>query len=406
MSLIVAPYKPVVVTSCRTLTLERSRAELLRRELGKERSLYEMWSAATSHYKSMALALAQDLVGGAFDQRRVEETDEAFKVHDPFVFIPLRQEMVLDEAWRDQARLTLIGDLKRLGHRVAVLAPDPEVYEYSDPRQLEKVKAAGAAEKDIVLMAKNSADEPGGALPFPRDLFVQLDDTIYISPGEHNPYDWGKFLQWAQGLKRNYSRIGMGGEVVIGKDFALLSEQFNPDRAFIGAMADHPVLKLMVMTTIGESEYTLQRKGKRVFRIPPGWMELFPRQIVAELGTDKPILIPADHADLQVLHLPVENGLFFSERYYRENEQALAPIVDQLKPDRFGTLPDEDGMPVNSLPLPGGGVYMDAAAKGAIAILRQAGIRVETTSRPYGSWAWGTNGGIHCSTNQVNLLNI
>lgn len=187
MSLIFEPYKPVIVTSCRTLALERSRVQQLRKELGSQCGLYELWTAGVRHNQDMALPLAQEVVNGVFDQHRVEETDEALKIHDPFVFIPLRQEMVLDEPWRDRARLTLIGDLTRLGHRVAVLAPDPETYEYADPAQLEMTRRAGAAKEDIILFSKQEHDEPGGSLPFPRDLFVQLGNTVYVSPANTIP---------------------------------------------------------------------------------------------------------------------------------------------------------------------------------------------------------------------------
>lgn len=44
---------------------------------------------------------------------------------------------------------------------------------------------------------------------------------------------------------------------------------------------------------------------------------------------------------------------------------------------------------------------MDSAAEQSVKILRQAGIKVETTSKSFGSWAWGMAAGIHCSTNEV-----
>lgn len=161
--------------------------------------------------------------------------------------------------------------------------------------------------------------------------------------------------------------------------------------------------ELYEMTTVGESNATLERMGIKVYRIPTGWMEAVPPNILQELGTDKKIFLPADHADMHVMYLPTERGLFFSESYYREHQDLLDRIVAEIRPEIFGTLPDEDGLPINSLPLPNGGVYIDKAARQAIKIIRQAGIRVETTSQPFGTWAWGTWGGIHCSTNLINL---
>ncbi|MFA5113963.1 MAG: hypothetical protein WC529_06705 [Candidatus Margulisiibacteriota bacterium] len=402
MPTIAAPRQTVLFTSCRTLAMERSHFRRIEREFGQEIGLLGLYTAGIALHQKEVLPLAERVVHGGFDRRMVEETEEDFRIHDPLLYLTMRQEMVWDEPWRDLARLVVMSDLTRLGHRVAAFAPDPEVYEYADPQQLELVKEAGVAERDIIFLAKPSHDEPTGSIAFPRDLFVQQKDTVYVAPGEHNPYGWQGFFNWAVGLKRNHSRIGMGGEVIIADNFALLSEQVRPDLAMFGGIAD-PMAEFLSMTTIGESEHTLKRMGKQVYRIPTGWMELFPPAVIEEVGGDKPILIPADHADMQVLHLPAENALFFSERYYRENRSFLERLVEQVRPELSGTLPDEDGMPVNSLPLPGGGVYMDAAARRSVMILRRLGIRVETTSRPFGSWAWGTNGGIHCATNQVVL---
>jgi len=404
MSPIISPCrtKPVIITSGRTLAMERSAARQLRRELGPDTDLYQAWGLINIYRQAEFLPLAMEVLRSGFPGQDVTETEEAFRINNPLIYLPLRQEMVLDEKWRDQARLTLASDLTKLGFRVASLMPDPKVYEYAFPDQIEKMQEAGVAKEDIIFTARSSHGEMSGSIAFPRDLFTQIGDTVYLSVGEQNPYEWEGFFNWAKGLKRNYSRIGFGGEVIIADDFALLSEAVRPDRDFLGGIGD-PMLDIMELSTIGETQHTLQRMGRTVHRLPTGWMELFPPEVLEELGAPKPILIPADHADLQVLHLPTENGLYFSERYYKDNREFLDRIVEQVRPDLFGTLPDENGLPINSLALPGGGVYMDAAAQASADILRQAGIRVETTSVPYGSWAWGTNGGIRCSTNLINL---
>jgi len=122
-----------------------------------------------------------------------------------------------------------------------------------------------------------------------------------------------------------------------------------------------------------------------------------------QLNTDIKFLQPADHVDMNILHLPHENGLFFGERYFRDNRTFLDHLVKQVKPKLVNILPDENGLPINSLPLPDGGVYMDKAASESKWILDNLGIRVETTSKPLGAWAWGGCGGIHCSTNTLWL---
>jgi hypothetical protein len=157
------------------------------------------------------------------------------------------------------------------------------------------------------------------------------------------------------------------------------------------------------MVTIGETEHTLQKLGRKTFRVPHGWIDVFPPDLLRQLGTRQRFLIPMDHADTQVLHLSKENALFFDEAYYREHYLLLDRIVREVRPDIFGLLPYEDGLPINSLPLPDGGVYMDQAARESTDILRQAGIRVEVSSRPFGPWAWGSQAGIHCATNTVYL---
>ena len=161
--------------------------------------------------------------------------------------------------------------------------------------------------------------------------------------------------------------------------------------------------RLMEMTTVGETQHTLEKKGYQVHKLPVGWTDLFPPFVSEELNTEKRFFMPMDHADLSVMYLPAERGLFFHEPYYQEHQNLLDRIVEQVRPDIFGVLPEEDGLPINSLPLPDGGVYMDRAAQKSARILAEAGIRVNTTSKPFGSWAWGTQGGIHCSTNLINL---
>jgi len=399
---IVSPYKPVIVTSCRTLVLECSYVKEIKRAFGPEVGIHEAWRMGVLKNQAETLPKAIELVQGKLPQEDVSETDEHFKINDLFLCLKLRQEMILDQEWRDEARLTLVSDLTNLGFRVAALIPDPKVYQYADPTQIEKMRTAGVAEEDMIFISHTDQENPVGSFDFPRDLFVQIDNTVYLSPDKENSYNWDNFFKWAKGLKRNYSRIAVGGEVIMGNDFALVSDPAKQNLEFLGEEATE-FMEFAEMMTLGEAEETLRAMGKQVFRIPTGWTELYPPHIIEEIGGSKPILMPADHADLQVLHLPEENGLFFSERYYRDNRDLLDSIVEQIRPNLSGTLPDEDGLPINSLPLPGGGVYMDAAATESARILRDAGIRVETTSVPYGSWAWGTNAGIHCSTNLINL---
>lgn len=402
--------KPVVVTSNRTFAVRHDALRALKVKLRQAISVSELAMLAPLVNLEQVEPLLRAVLAGQFGEEMVEETESAIRIKDPRIFLPLRQEMLSNrEAWRDSARLMLIKDLVGLGMRVAVLTPDPVVYELANPNFVDQAKAVGVKSEDIIDLHKEAESDGPGSISYPRDLFVQLEDTVYLSPGEHNPYNWEKFFAWANGLRRNYSRIGFGGEVVIGDRFALISDPYKPDMNMLGLNAIErfrmqSMDDILTMTTIGEAEHTLQRKGYQTFRIPTGWMDLYPPEVLAELGIRKKLQLPSDHADMQVLFLPQERGLFFDEEYYRTNRGLLDQILEQVRPNTFRTIPDEDGLPINSLPLPNGGVYVDSMAQNAIKILRQAGIEVFPSSKPFGTWAWGSNAGIHCSTNQVNLL--
>lgn len=353
------------------------------------------------HQRQQMMELAWRIMRGEFSREAVEETGEEFKVKYASLAVPMREvDLFGNRRLRTQSRLTLISDLSGLGYRVALLALSPKDWLCLDPDFEESARSAGAKKEDFVYITSDEKLAP--RISYPRDFFVQIKDTIYLNP-EFGHWEWEGLFDYAKGLRRDYSRIGFGGEVVIGDGFAFLSKQYIPPEIEKESFQIQARMHLLEMTTVGETKSTLKRMGLNVYEIPTGWVDAFPPEIVNQLGTSKRFLLPFDHADMQVLHLPVENAVFLSERYYRENRAVLDPMFDQVKPVTFGTLPDEDGLPINSFPLPDGGVYVDSAARQSVKILREAGIEVHTSSQPIGTWGWGMHGGIHCATNVINL---
>lgn len=400
----VSMYKPAIVTSSCVPALRHTTARKMRAITGDDFSLSDLVEQDRAmHIKPELMQIANSIIRGEFGSEMVEECNEGYRIKHPMLIGLLTQNKdVVEDRKRAQARLTLISDLSRLGYRVALLAHDPDIYEFMDPNFLTEAEKAGVQKNDIIFLNAPEEYDPEAKMTFPRDMFVQLGNTVYINPSIGGLFNLEKIMKWAPGLKRDYSRIGFGGEVVIGDNFAFLSEQYRPD------LEDAPYsvaaeMELSRLTSIGETEGTLQGMGYEVHTIPSGWVELFPPSFLAEIGTDKRFFIPNDHADFNVMHLPAENALFFNAPYYREHREALDPIIERIKPDIFRTLPPEDGLPVNSLPLPDGGVFMDKAAAESAGIIREAGIRVETTSIPVGTWQWGTWSGIHCITNTINI---
>jgi len=399
--------RPVLLTAAQTPFINRGKYQEVLRQCGLDRETpwgmtYEV---CRQEKLSGSLTLAEEILCHRGRLDWVEECEEGYRLHGPLA-MEMRVETCADEATRDEARLTLLADFRRFGYQTALLAMDPAEYDTVNPGFNDEAIARGLMPRDLLLI-KREQELPGSiGLSFPRDLFTQLAETVYINP-DAGVFDWRPLFNWAGGgLRQNYSRIGCGGEVVIGDKYAFLSEQYIPDLSFLP-----PEQRLMLemesrlfnMVTIGETEATLRRFGRQVFRVPYGWTDIFPRQLLAELGTSKRFLVPNDHADMNLMHLPDENAILTAEPYYLENRELIDRLLEEVKPDLFRVLPEEDGLPVNLLPLPGGGVYLDQAAVAAARILRAAGIRVETTSRLFGTFLWGSQGGIHCATNTLWL---
>ncbi|MFA5840355.1 MAG: hypothetical protein WC890_06855 [Candidatus Margulisiibacteriota bacterium] len=386
--------------------MSKRAAQQIRRQIGLDRSLAEIteWHR-NCNLKPGVLEAARQIMRGRMPREACVECEDGYRITHPQLIEMVRQDLVSD-AERITAKQAMATDLVLLGFRVMLIMYDPKRYEHLDPHLLEKAKATGIKDEDLVLLEAEKDDEMPCSLAFPRDLFVQLDDRIYINPECGGPINWKNLFQRASWLKRDYSRIGFGGEVIIGDTFALLAEQYVP-RLTGMSFREREQLKMQLAmfrsVTIGETEGTLSRKGYQVYTLPCGWMELFPPSILAELNTEKKFYVPSDHVDMQAAFLPEERAILLNEPYYRDNKPLMDHILDGIKPSLFKTLPPEEGLPINLLPLPGGGVFLDKASVQSAEILRQAGIKVETTTRPFGTWAWGTWGGIHCSTNMLWL---
>jgi hypothetical protein len=304
---------------------------------------------------------------------------------------------------REKARLTLVSDLTKLGFRVGMIANDPEHYEMFNPLFLEEARRAGVDDQNMKLIAPKSSDVGDVFAYFPRDLFIQFGETVYLNHAMRG-YDLGVFQDWFWGLRWDYGAFAHGGAFVV--DFA----------SKIAFVAEESSEKFLTCSNVEEKAFitrermsqnqgvrALKELGIRIYEMPVCWVDVLPPEVMGELGGSKRLLIPHVHTDLSVLRLNEENALFFPEPYYAENQNVLDAIVDEVRPDIFAALPEEDGLPINSLSLPDGRVYMDSAAGRSPQILRDLGIKVETTSEPFGTWAWGIMSGIHCATNVLNL---
>lgn len=204
---------PVIITSIRTAPMRKSVAAQIRKDIGEgEIPLRQISAIYREHrIKPQVMKTAQDILRGRVPQEWVEECEQGFKIKHPILIELLRKDVVEEEELRDLARLTLMSDLTQLGHRVALLTPDPRVYELTNPHALDQAQAAGIAPEDIIPLHTEEKDDYAVKIAFPRDLFVQLGNTVYFSPEDAGPYELEKFFRWGNGLKRNYSRIGCGG---------------------------------------------------------------------------------------------------------------------------------------------------------------------------------------------------
>jgi len=349
--------------------------------------------------KPQVLEAAKEVLSGTFPREAVEEVDDGFRVKDPMLLMIMRNNFIDRSAIEHSARLDLLQTLNAIGFRIGIISPDPEINPAVDKQFLSNAKFVGVKGSDIIFA---TPDQEAPKLSFLRDAFVQLGNTIYFAEG-FGPYMWNNLFDWAKALNRNASHIGAGGEVIISEENAFVAKPYMPEE-FINI---HPMMKDMAslseMMTAGEAEYTLENMGKRVFKLPNAWTDLFLPEIYEELETDKKIFMPTDHADVIVLDLYLNNAMYFGAQYYSENTDLVDRIIDEINPGIFRILPDEDGMPLCSSRLPNGGVLMDAAAKESIKILRADKIPVITTNRPWGTWAWGGQAGIDCCLNLIWL---
>jgi hypothetical protein len=404
-----AAYTPIIITASPDIPNRKGSFRRIRREMGWGNipSVEALNRLRRESYLPEVLEFAREILKGNFTREQVEECDQGYRIKDPEMCRNLNIDLIDAEPQRDEARLTLISDLTRLGNRVALITLDSEEFEILNPEFVDKAKDAGVNEKDII--ETHPPEGVGMYFPpsFPRDHFSQVGNQLYFNP---DSYFDGRIFSWARrfvGMSRamnllDYSPIGHGGEVVVGNGTAFLGSKRVP---YMHELSEQRqvFLRAREKQATKTAERDLQEMGFDTFVIPQGWVDLLPPYVLSELNTDKRFFILMDHADMNVMLHPQQNGLFFRESYYQEHRTLLDPIVEKIKPSIFRVLPEEDGLPVNSLVLPNGVVYMDAAAEQSVGILRGAGVKVETTSKPIGTWNWGNMGGIHCATNIINL---
>jgi hypothetical protein len=405
MARIPSGYRPYIVTSPTNTYCRRNFAAQIRKEFARNGihnvDIRSQIARTLSANRDNAMSLMKEVLSKRPLPDGVVETQDSFRVTDGALISVLMGQFYNPKELRETARLTLIRDLSELGYDMALMMPDPEEYEPVDEDFLPKADTAGIKEDRHIFV--DTPIDLANTL-FPRDHFTQIGKTLFLNPNYYGQDVLG-LKNWAKGLTIKQTTLGHGGECVIGDAAAFLCPSYLPPD--ISNLSNKPqeVFDRMIEEDIEHKMLVLHLCGIRSFAVPHTWSSAFPPEMLDLVGAQKPILIPMDHADMSLLYLSRDKALFTLESYYREHKDLLDRIVEEVSPDIFDTLPDEDGLPANSLPLPDGGVFMDKAAGGSINKLRSLGIRVETTSRPFGEWAWGSGGGIHCATNEIWLPN-
>jgi|GEM_PF-3349759 len=396
-------YRPFIVTSPTNTYCRHNFAAQIRKEFARNGvhnvDIRSQIARTLSDNRDNAMSLMKEVLNKRPLPDGVVEMQDSFRVTDGALISVLMGQFYNPKEIRETARLTLIKDLSELGYDMALMMPDPEEYEPVDEDFLPKAGTAGIKEGRHIFV-----DTPVDLANtvFPRDHFTQIGKALLINPDYYGQDSIG-LKNWAKELTVKNTTVGHGGECVIGDEVAFLCPSYLPPDITDLTNEPQKTFDRMIKEDIDHKELLLSLCGIQSYVVPHSWSSAFPPEMLDLAGAQKPILIPMDHADMALLYLFRDKALFTLESYYLNNKDLLDRIVEEVRPDIFDTLPDEDGLPANSLPLPDGGVFMDKAASGSINKLRGLGIRVETTSRPFGEWAWGSGGGIHCATNEIWL---
>ena len=382
--------KPVIVTSFPIPDVPIARAKKWEKDACGVGSLTDLIQVALdTMVKPAVMELAKKIINGELLHNGVEACDEGFKVKNPLLARELARDLEPDYELFAKARLALISDLTKLGFRVALLFPDPMIRQLLVPGLLEEAQKHGVNFQDIVFL--NKVREEGqfdNSLGYTRDLFTQIYNRVYMHE-QFQACDWCGMLDLTRGLTLDWGYHGLDGLVDLGADFAILCQYQFPE---IGST---------YFRALDNAQGLLQGiSGKReVFRIPHRWLGLFSPEQLDELGTEKQIFYPLDHGDMSMLHFPYERAIYVLASYYIEHQELIDRIMDKVKPNIFGILPDE--IAINSLPLPYGGAYVDGTATRSIEILRGDGIPVVESSAPLAKGVWGAGAGIHCASNTL-----
>ncbi|MCX5748789.1 MAG: hypothetical protein NTZ10_00880 [Candidatus Saganbacteria bacterium] len=396
---IIRGYKPVIITTPSDFTCKPEAARTIERAVSREFGLHIPVNQVVEEFEARVKGAKIIQIAQTVDRRIYRDgitlDGNTFYIENGRIALAFMEQIFSrKEAW-GKAKKVLMQDLISLGYRIGLLAPDPKIYEYFGSNVINEAKDIGIREQDIVHISDQR--KPMLKIKFLRDNFVQIADTLYVTP-KFRRNDLSGLLNWAKGLKIQPAELGHQGVTTIGDKFAFICEPWMPPEE-----KNAPVSRSVIGQYVRSISSKLSALGIKPFVVPSGFMDAFPPEILDKIGTKRRFLIPSDHSDFNILYLPVENAVFFMEPYYEANKRFLDQIVKQINPSKFGLLPDEDSLPANSLPLPGGGVYVDSAAKRTIEVLRNAGIRVEVSSIPFGMFGLGIHGGIHCSTNEIWL---
>ncbi len=345
-----------------------------------------MWacSATFPEARREAIGEIRQIIKGDFDLGKVERIPLGFKIKD--VELQSKLQNLLYKFVSSEARETLVSDLVSLGYRVGLLMPDPKTHEFlnEEHASIDNLSQKHGIKREDVFGISDYVS--GRSITnYPREIFNQSLDRVLIN-WAYQRFDLRSLHQriLSSNLEFEFSPLGNGNRVLMGDDFAFVCEPEPLAQDYYAAV-----------------KKDLEKRGIRLFSIPHGWADMFSRATLEPFTTEKRIFAPTHHPDMSVMFLPREKALFFSKMYYWQNKERIDRVIDQISPNIFDVLPDEDGVPINSLPLPDGGVFMDRAASRSQEIIRSHGIRVETTSKPFGIAAWGGFAGIHCATNTL-----
>jgi len=392
-------YKPIIFTSPNVGNVSPRTAREIERQMSLPHGSYkDFHNLSHMAAREKALETAWHVVKGRFGKDQVLEVENGFRIFDYSLAEQMHIHLNEDQKAADAGRITLLSDLSGLGFEVGLITPDPMKEEFLDLGFIYAAKNAGVPTKNIVYV-NSKQDMNEVSVSFLRDCFTQIGKTVFINEDARS-LSWNELKDRAPGLNWKYSRLGFGGEFVVAGKFAFMSnmskEQLNLARHSLNMN-----LYQAHMAVKTEAKKQLEQMGRTVFTLPPIWTDIIPPSVMKEIGTEKRIFTMMDHPDFIVLYPYLDNAIFFDRTYYKEHRDLIRRMLDIIKPKRFATLPDEDGLPLNSMRLPFGGVYMDAAAERSTKVVQSSGVKAHVSSIPFGAFRWGLHGGINCSTNII-----